>query len=170
MTENEPMSPVCFANEASKAYRGIAETAEIVARLDELLEAERAGALVAFETAAEVTDQGRSDLIGVIHRDEGRWCSMLARELRRLGAPRSRNVGAFHGKAMAIADIDERLSFLNRGQAWVVRRLEDLLPRLEEGQLRANLTDMRDAHLRNIEATRRLLEDATASPVENRAP
>jgi nitronate monooxygenase len=30
-------------------------------------------------------------------------------------------VGAFYGKAMAIADLSERVAFLNRGQGWVAK-------------------------------------------------
>ena len=59
--------------------------------------------------------------------------------------------GAFWGKAMAIADVDQRLSFLNRGQAWVVRRLEALIPRVEDAQVRADLSIMLEAHRGNIE-------------------
>lgn len=162
MSENESASSDCFASNVSKENRELADMPEIIARLNELLEAERAGALVAFETAAGVADAPVKELIGVIHRDEGHWCSMLTRELRRLGAVVGREVGSFHEKAMAISEIESRLLFLNKGQSWVVRKLEELLLRVEEEQLRSELVDMRDAHVRNIDATRLFL-DARAS-------
>lgn len=164
MSENESTSVDCFASNVSRENRVLADMPEIIARLNELLEAERAGALVAFETAAGATDPSVKELIGVIHRDEGRWCSMLARELRRLGAAGSRKVGSFHEKAMAISEIDSRLLFLNKGQSWVVRKLEELLSRVEEDQFRSELVVMRDAHIHNIEATRLLLEAKASQP------
>ena len=38
----------------------------------------------------------------------------------------------------------ERLAFLNRGQAWVVRKLEKLLPRVCDDTLYADLKEMAD--------------------------
>ena len=54
-------------------------------------------------------------------------------------------------KAMAIADLGERMAFLNRGQAWVVRKLQAMLPNLNDAGLRAELQAMLDAHVGNIE-------------------
>jgi len=51
---------------------------------------------------------------------------------------------------MAIADADERLAFLNRGQAWVVRKLDDLLPRVRDDVLHAALSEMKASHSHNI--------------------
>ena len=55
--------------------------------------------------------------------------------------------------AMAIADSHERLAFLNRGQAWVVRKLEELLPRVRDDILHAALSEMRASHVENIQRT-----------------
>ena len=52
---------------------------------------------------------------------------------------------------MAISDLEQRLDFLNRGQAWVVRRLEALIPGVQDAQVRADLGAMLEAHRRNIE-------------------
>jgi hypothetical protein len=78
---------------------------------------------------------------------------MLLASLHRLGASPSTEVGAFHGKAMAIAETDARLAFLNRGQDWVVRRLDALVPRVEDARLRGDLAEMRAAHVENIRLT-----------------
>ena len=75
---------------------------------------------------------------------------MLATEIRRLGAEPSDTVGSFHAKAMAMPSLDERLRFLNRGQAWVVRRIEEILPRVRDARLHAALQDMRAGHVENI--------------------
>ncbi|HEY1090386.1 MAG TPA: DUF6306 domain-containing protein, partial [Burkholderiaceae bacterium] len=73
------------------------------------------------------------------------------RTIQALEGTPSGATGAFWGKAMAIHDLEQRLSFLNRGQAWVVRRLEALIPRVQDAQVRTDLGIMLEAHHRNIE-------------------
>ncbi len=123
---------------------------ELLAALNELLEAERAGARVALETGREVTQGDVVALIGDIHKDEVQWCGMLMGAIRNLEATPSSVTGAFHGKAMAIAEVEARLMFLNRGQAWVVRKLQALIPRVEDAKLRTDLQAMLEAHHTNI--------------------
>ena len=89
--------------------------AELLAALNELLEAERAGARVAMETGREIHSQELAALVADIHKDEVHWCGMLMRTIKSLGATPSSATGAFHGKAMAIRDVEDRLKFLNRG-------------------------------------------------------
>lgn len=145
-------SPACFAHEADDRYMGYAGQEELVVALNELLEAERAGARVALRTMAQVaSDADLKALVTVIHRDEARWCGVLTRAIRRLRGIPSPNTGVFYDKAMAIAGIPARLAFLNRGQAWVVRKLQALLPTIRDAALEADLAAMLAAHQRNIE-------------------
>lgn len=128
-------------------------TTAVIAALDELLEAERAGARVTMPATTDPgTDEGRA-LVAEIHRDETRWCRALMAAIRRLDATPGSRTGAFYEKATGIADVDERLRFLNRGQAWVVRRLEALLPRLDDPVTIGDLTAMLEAHRTNIART-----------------
>jgi Domain of unknown function (DUF6306) len=76
---------------------------------------------------------------------------MLTRQLKKCGARPSGEIGAFYGKAMAIADLGERVAFLNRGQGWVVRRLREMLPRVRDSQLHAELCEMLRSHEVNID-------------------
>ena len=139
--------------------------AELLAALNELLEAERAGARVAMETGREIHSQELAALVADVHKDEVHWCGMLMRTIKSLGATPSSATGAFHGKAMAIPDVDDRLKFLNRGQAWVVRKLEALIPRLDVPQARADLEAMLQAHRQNIERVEsRFSEGGTPEP------
>jgi len=124
---------------------------ELLLALDELLEAERAGARLCAHTAREVRGPALAALVGEIRRDEAHWCGVLTRAIQALGGTPSRRTGAFYGKAMAIADLTERLAFLNRGQSWVVRRLRSVLPSVGDAALRAELSEMLAAHERNIE-------------------
>lgn len=149
---NDPASPACAAHELSDAYLGYAPPEEILASLNELLEAERAGVKVAHESSQQAEGPLRDFLEGV-RQDEGHWCTMLAGEIKTLGGTPSTTVGAFHGKAMAIADITARLSFLNKGQAWVAKRIESLTPRIASVKLRTKLREMLDGHTTNIART-----------------
>ena len=127
-----------------------ASRADILAALNELLEAERAGAHVALASGKRDHGGDYRALMRLVRGDEARWCAMLSGQIARLGGTPSRRTGAFREKALAIADPVERLRFLNRGQAWVVRRLEALLPRLDDAALRRDLDEMLASHHINI--------------------
>ncbi|KVA13345.1 2-nitropropane dioxygenase [Burkholderia ubonensis] len=122
----------------------------LLAVLDELLEAERAGARVASETAAEIHDPELHRLVAGIRLDEAHWCSVLVDAIRSLNATPTRKTGAFYEKAMAIDNLAERMAFLNRGQRWVVRKLQALLPTLDNPEIHHALTLMLVSHEKNI--------------------
>lgn len=154
----EPASPVCYARDADDAYMGYAGREELVAALNELLEAERAGARVTLHSRKDAADPAMADLLKAIQADESRWCAMLHAQVERLDAVPSDACGAFYGKAMAIADPLERLVFLNRGQGWVVRKLAALLPRVRDEALHADLRAMHRSHVENIAIAAELAE------------
>ncbi|OJB02857.1 2-nitropropane dioxygenase [Burkholderia ubonensis] len=137
----------------------------LLAALDELLEAERAGARVASETAAEIHDPELHRLVAGIRLDEAHWCSVLVDAIRSLNATPTRKTGAFYEKAMAIDDLAERMAFLNRGQRWVVRKLQALLPTLDNPEIHHALTLMLVSHEKNIgHVDARLREGHQAPP------
>lgn len=142
----EPAGPAA----ANGGQADHAATDELVAFLNELLEAERAGSRVTLESARAAADEPMAALMRAIQHDEARWCAMLQRHIKALAGTPSPKVGAFHGKAMAIADAKERLAFLNRGQGWVVRKLGQMLPRVQDDQLRADMAEMLESHETNI--------------------
>lgn len=123
---------------------------ELISALNELLEAERAGARVTLETANQIVGHNLTPLIIDIQHDEVRWCKMLIGVIRSFGKAPSRATGAFYDKAIAIQDLKDRLLFINRGQGWVVRYLEKLIPRIDILTIRSQLQEMLDAHVTNI--------------------
>ena len=135
-------SPACSMHEGGDV--------DLLERLQALLEAEHAGARVCLESAHAAGDGALAPLLRAIQRDEARWCGMLSSQIRHLGAEPTRAVGAFYGKAMAIADLGERMMLLNRGQGWVVRKLRELLPRVRDESLRIDLQQMLESHEANI--------------------
>jgi hypothetical protein len=157
----EVSSPACSMREADGAYMGYVGKDELIAFLNELLEAERAGARVTLESARAAGTGPIAELMRTIQRDEARWCAMLLGHIKGLGEAPSPRVGAFYGKAMAIADLGERIAFLNRGQGWVARKLREMLPRVRDNRLHTDLSEMLRSHEANI---------ALADDVAGRAP
>ena len=109
-------SPACSMHEANDAYMGYADKDELATFLNELIEAERAGARVTLESARAVGTGPLAELLRAVQRDEAHWCAMLVRHVKALGETPSPETGAFYGKAMAVAELRERIAFLNRGQ------------------------------------------------------
>ena len=157
-TEVELSSPACSMHEADDQYMGYASKDELITFLNELLEAERAGARVRLESARVAGSGPISDLMRAIQRDEARWCGMLLGHIKALGEVPSPQVGAFYGKAMAIADLAE--PFLNRGQGWVVRKLREMLPRVRNDRLHADLSEMLRSHEANIALAKNVVAHA----------
>ena len=143
-------SPACAMHEAGDVYMGYADREELIAFLNEMLEAERAGARIARESANAGSGDPLADLMRTVRRDEARWCAVLFRHVKALGAAPSDNIGAFYDKAMAIPDAVERLALLNRGQGWVVRKLRAMLPRVRSDLLHKDLAEMLQSHETNI--------------------
>jgi len=154
----QPASPACLAHEADDAYMGYASRDELASFLNELLEAERAGTGVALKSGAAAAGTRFADLLADVHHDEARWCAMLIRQLKALGAPVSTRIGAFEGKAMAIEGLPERMAFLNRGQGWVVKKLREMLPKIRDDGLHRDLSEMLASHETNIARTNEALK------------
>jgi len=123
---------------------------ELLIFLNEMLEAERAGAKALLHISKEAGEKNVAALAMQVHHDEARWCAMLIAAIRLHGGTPSDATGAFYEKVLAITDMKARLAFVNRGQGWVVRKLQALTPRVEEPDLRAMLQAMLDAHVVNI--------------------
>lgn len=125
------------------------QATEIVARLNDLLEGERAGAQGLHDLARH-HDGDVAALLDQVARDEGRFCVMLRRHIKRLGGTPTDKTGVFYDKLMAKPTFAAQLSLLDRGQGAVVKMLEEMLPRLSDAELRQELLEMRDVHVVNI--------------------
>jgi len=138
---------------------GYADRDEILATLNELLKAEDAAERVALESSKSMDLVAYREVVQLVRKDEAHCCAMLTRHIWRLGGSPSRKTGAFHGKATAITEPLERLAFLNRGQAWIVSKLEKLLPRVRDDAPYSDLKEMADRHRANIDLTEAYLDD-----------
>jgi nitronate monooxygenase len=128
-----------------------ADRGERLASLNELLEAERAGARVTLESVGQTDDPDLQRLLTHIHHDEVKWCGVLIHAIRSAGATPSTRTGAFYDKAMAVADPAARLALLNRGQGWVARKLREVLARVHDTRIRGELEAMLANHESNVE-------------------
>jgi hypothetical protein len=159
-------SPACAAPEIAPDYYGNspAMTAEeLVELLNTLLEAERAGAKV---LAAFLNDYERDTAawrqLAAVQRDEAKNCAILIDLIERLNGTPSAETGVFLAKALAVEGKIARLQFLNRGQQWVARQINEALPRVEQELVRGALFAMQESHLLNIEACDALAETLEA--------
>ena len=118
----------------------------LVDALQELLAAERAGARVAMSSLGETQDAGQRHLLEQIRLGEADSCRRLSASLQQLGAAPTGQVSDFHDRAMAIADLAERLAFVDRGQRWVIRRIQALLPGCGNAVVRPELQAVLQTH------------------------
>lgn len=130
---------------------------ELLQLLEALLEAERAGVKATILCRDQIADPVMDSVLFAIGRDEGRFCAMLTRHIERLGGRNSGRTGSFYDRLRALAGWAERLDFLNRGQDWVVRKLDAALPAVRDSRLHADLVEMRDVHARNVARCKALI-------------
>jgi nitronate monooxygenase len=153
-------SPACYADEADQAYFSAPvpiAPEELIAQLNSLLEAERAGAKTLAYYLKTSEPGALRDALDVVGRDEARYAALLTRVIREHGGDASAATGDFFAKAKALDDPRERLVFLNRGQGWVVRKLAELLPRLADAGTRDPLAEMHHTHVENIRMCEKFL-------------
>lgn len=120
--------------------------------LQNLLSAERAGCRVAMESLAQARDEMTRSLLQRILEGEGSSCRHLLTCLQHLGEEPNRETSDFYERSMAISDLNERLAFVERGQRWVIRKLEAFLPTCEDAVLQHELGEMLRIHHENSEA------------------
>jgi 5,10-methenyltetrahydrofolate synthetase len=159
-------SPPCYAHEVAQDYFGespMMPAEELIRLLNVLLEAERAGAKV---LAAFLNDYERGApawrQLAAVQRDEAKNCVVLMDLIRRVNGMPSTATGEFLDKALAVEGKAARLQVLNHGQKWVVRKINEALPRLDKDFVRDALLSMHQSHLLNIEACDALVETLQA--------
>ena len=127
-------------------------------RLNELLEAERAGVDTLSRLFSEARSPEMHKLFEEVRNDEAWSCAGLVRTIKTLGGMVSEKKGDFAEKVMSEPTLAARLRFLNRGQGWVVKRLDGLLAETLPAPVGDFLEEMRTRHITNIKACERLAE------------
>ena len=130
--------------------------AKIENLLNTLGEAERAGGRVLHELMELAQSLELKELLKKAAHDEGYYAGELAAQVRRLGGTPSNQTGDFVEKVRVVPDFKSKLELLNRGQRWVIRKIDEMLPSLADQHLAAFLIVMAQGHRMNIGA----LDDA----------
>ena len=125
---------------------------EVVEFLNTLGEAERAGGRVLHDLEQEASSLELKELLRKTGHDEGYWAGQIGAHIRRLGGEPSNRTGDFIDKVRALNDLKSKIELLNRGQRWVIRKIEERLPGLSDPQLKAFLVVMAKGHHVNIQA------------------
>jgi Domain of unknown function (DUF6306) len=133
------------------------EAMNVVDRMQELLEAERAGVTCLGRMAENASDAERNALFVRFRNDEGRFCAGLHRLISARGAAPTTAVGTFAEKVRLLPTENDQVALLVRGQAWVVRRIDEIAPEALHPDELAFFAEMRDTHDRNIAECRRLM-------------
>jgi nitronate monooxygenase len=128
-----------------------------VDRMQELLEAERAGVKCLDVMADHAADMERKELFSLFRNDEGKFCAGLFRLLQARGAVPTKNVGAFADKVIALPTESEQVALLVKGQAWVVRKIDEIPPAELGAEEKAFFADMREVHVVNIDKCRKYI-------------
>jgi len=129
----------------------------LIDRMQELLEAERAGVKCLDVMAGQAADTGKKELYTLFRNDEGKFCAGLFGFLQSRGAAPTKNVGAFADKVIALPTEAEQVALLIKGQAWVVRKIEEIPPGEMNAEEKAFFADMREVHVVNIEKCRKFV-------------
>lgn len=130
--------------------------ATIVDRLNELLEAERAGVETLSRLFPEARGPEMHTLFEEVRDDEAWSCAGLVESIKTLGGAPSAKKGDFADKVMAEPTLPARLTMLNRGQGWVVKRLDTLIGEALPEPVTKFLQEMKRRHVTNIETCERL--------------
>lgn len=137
---------------------------EVIRKLNALLEGQRAGVEAAMRLAGSEARGLSEGELKKFAEDEGWACGGLREAILRCGGTPSERTGDFAAKLMALPTEEERVHFLARGQAWAVRRIDELLAMDLDPKTRTFLMGMREEHLENIEACHRRAEELKAPP------
>lgn len=120
--------------------------------LQELLEAERAGVRLAVDTLKEATDEKHRLLLSQIQIGEAESCRRIRDCIKYLGGEPSLAVGDFYKKAMSIEDVLDRLFFIDRGQRWVIKKLNENLAFISSRFVKKELENVLKIHVLNSDA------------------
>jgi nitronate monooxygenase len=136
--------------------------AQLESLLNTLGEAERAGGRVLHDLTADARSLELRELLKKVGHDEGYYAGELAGHVRRLGGTASNKTGDFVEKVRAVGDFRAKLELLNRGQRWVIRKIEENLATIADPELRAFLAVMAKGHYINIGAVDEALKAGQA--------
>jgi nitronate monooxygenase len=130
--------------------------------LNTLGEAERAGGRVLHELTEMAHSLELREMLKKVGHDEGYYAGELAAHVRRLGGTPSTKTGDFVEKIRAVEDFRGKLELLNRGQRWVIRKIEENVATTSDAPVKAFLVVMAQGHRVTIGALEEALKEGLA--------
>lgn len=118
--------------------------------LNALLEAERAGVATANHLLKEHPFEELDPLYEQLKKDEAWSCAGLHQAILREGGEPSMKTGDFIDKVLALETLTEKLFLLNKGQAWVARKIDVALGYEIQPETDTFLKEMKSKHHTNI--------------------
>jgi len=122
--------------------------------LNHLLEAERAGQKLLDAMTQETADPQIKALFANFTDIEVGDAAVLEGLIRLHGGVPSTKVGDFADKVLSVDNLHDQLNLLSRGQAWVARKVEQVLALNPPPDIAAFLKEMANRHRHNMEWTR----------------
>ena len=122
--------------------------------LNRLLEAERAGHRLLDAMSQETSDPQLKALFTNITDVEVSDVSVLEGLIRLHGGTPSTKTGDFVDRVLSLDNLNDQISLLARGQAWVARKVEQALALDPPPDIAAFLKEMANRHRHNMEWAR----------------
>lgn len=128
---------------------------ELETILNRLLEAERAGHQLLDTMSREASDYPQLKALFANFTDvEVSDVSVLEGLIRLHGGRPSAKVGDFADRVLGLDNLNDQISLLSRGQAWVARKVEQALALNPPPDIAAFLKEMANRHRHNMEWAR----------------
>lgn len=127
---------------------------ELETILNRLLEAERAGHQLLDAMSQETSDPQLKALFANITDVEVSDVSVLEGLIRLHGGTSSTKTGDFVDRVLSLDNLNDQITLLSRGQAWVARKVEQALALNPPPDIAAFLKEMANRHRHNMEWAR----------------
>ena len=129
-------------------------TPELESLLNQLLEAERAGHKLLTAMSQETTNPQLVALFASFTEVEMSDVSVLEGLIRLHGGVPSTKIGDFVERVLSLDNLDDQMGLLSRGQAWIARKVEQVLALNPPSDIAAFLKEMANRHRHNTEWAR----------------
>lgn len=136
----------------------MSEKQPLIDLLNALLEAERAGVETANHLLKDHPIEELKDKYQQLKNDEAWSCAGLHQAVLREGGEPSMKVGEFVHKVKALGRLNEKLVLLNKGQAWVARKIDEAIAYGTHPETELFLKEMKSKHHVNIDEMEKYLQ------------
>jgi hypothetical protein len=146
-----------FSIKLFKGEKNMSGKQELIDLLNALLEAERAGVATANHLLKQYPSEELDEQYKQLKKDEAWSCAGLHQAILREGGEPSIKTGDFVDKVMSLNTLRDKLILLNKGQAWVARKIDHAIAFGTLPETEAFLKEMKNVHHTNIDEMEKYL-------------